>query len=148
MEDLERWLSAAGLAQLAPVLRAHDVDLTILADLGEADFEKIGISLGLRKKLLKAIREQGLAEEAKPPASEPAAVDAPGSVSVAERRYLTVMFCDLVGSTALSAQLDPEELRDVQVRHRRRLRGSGSVVLDLAGGWGRRLCGGPGLTRL
>ena len=106
MEELERWLTAVGLAQLAPVLASHDIDLDIVAELSEGDLEKIGLSLGLRKKLLKAVAERRLTT---------AAVARPGPVAprVAERRQLTVMFCDLVGSTALSTQLDPEELREV-----------------------------------
>ena len=54
MDELERWLAPLGLAQLAPALRANDVDLEILPELSEADLEKLGLSLGQRKKLLKA----------------------------------------------------------------------------------------------
>lgn len=54
MDELERWLAPLGLVQLAPALRANDVDLKILPELSEADLEKLGLSLGQRKKLLKA----------------------------------------------------------------------------------------------
>ncbi|MFG3595376.1 AAA family ATPase [Bradyrhizobium sp. RDI18] len=111
MDELERWLVPLGLVQLAPVLRTNDVDLNILPELSEADLEKLGLSLGQRKKLLKAA-----ACLPKPSASgDSSAAPAPSlsAVSSAERRQLTVMFCDLVGSTALSAGLDPEDLREV-----------------------------------
>ena len=106
MDALQQWLASVGLEQLAPVLRSQDVDLDVLQDLSDADLEKIGVSLGLRKKLLKALDLRHQRQSAPSPsvAAEP---------SVAERRHLTVMFCDLVGSTALSSQLDPEELSDI-----------------------------------
>ncbi|WP_245309482.1 adenylate/guanylate cyclase domain-containing protein [Bradyrhizobium retamae] len=111
MDELERWLVPLGLVQLAPALRMNDVDLKILPELSEADLEKLGLSLGQRKKLLKAA-----ACLPKPSASgDSSAAPAPSlsAVSSAERRQLTVMICDLVGSTALSAALDPEDLREV-----------------------------------
>ncbi|MEH2534478.1 class 3 adenylate cyclase/predicted ATPase [Bradyrhizobium sp. AZCC 1588] len=111
MDELERWLAPLGLVQLAPALRANDVDLNILPELSEADLEKLGLSLGQRKKLLKAAA--CLPQPSK--LAGPSAASAPSlsAVSSAERRQLTVMFCDLVGSTALSAGLDPEDLREV-----------------------------------
>lgn len=106
VDALQRWLATVGLEQLVPLLRSHDVDLEVLEDLSDAELEKIGVSLGLRKKLLKALDQRRLQHGTPsiPIAPEP---------SVAERRHLTVMFCDLVGSTALSSRLDPEELRDI-----------------------------------
>ncbi len=107
MDKLQRWLAAVGLEQLAPVFQANDVDLNVLADLTEADLEKIGVSLGLRKKLLKALQQlQRSPDIVQSPSPAEAA-------RAAERRQLTVMFCDLVGSTALSVDVDPEELRDI-----------------------------------
>ena len=102
MSDLAAWLEQAGLEHLAASLAEHDVDLAILADLGDADLEKIGLSLGNRRKLLRAV------------AADPAlarTVRAPAAASAAERRQLTVLFCDLVESSALAAALDPEELQ-------------------------------------
>jgi class 3 adenylate cyclase len=107
VDELERWLESLGLVQLAPALRANDVDLKILPDLSEADLEKLGLSLGQRKKLLKA----AACLPQPSPLSGPSA--APSPSLRAERRQLTVMFCDLVGSTALSTRLDPEDLREV-----------------------------------
>jgi class 3 adenylate cyclase/tetratricopeptide (TPR) repeat protein len=109
VDELERWLAPLGLVQLAPALRANDIDLNILPELSEADLEKIGLSLGQRKKLLRAAacltQPSSLAS--------PTATPSLSAVSSAERRQLTVMFCDLVGSTALSTRLDPEDLREV-----------------------------------
>jgi hypothetical protein len=111
VDELERWLAPLDLVQLAPALRANDVDLKILPELSEADLEKLGLSLGQRKKLLKAA-----ACLPKPsPLAGPSTAQAPSlsAVSSAERRQLTVMFCDLVGLTALSTRLDHEDLREV-----------------------------------
>ena len=79
--------------------------------------EKLGLPLGPRKKLLKAIAERSA--EPPPAGATGATPPAPASMPQAERRQLTVMFCDLVGSTALSAWLDPEELGDLHPRLRR-----------------------------
>jgi predicted ATPase/class 3 adenylate cyclase len=106
VDALQQWLATVGLEQLAPVFRSHDVDLEVLENLSDAELEKIGISLGLRKKLLKAL-DQRCQHLSAPPQAVAA------ETSVAERRHLTVMFCDLVGSTALSSRLDPEELGDI-----------------------------------
>jgi class 3 adenylate cyclase/predicted ATPase len=99
--DVEVWLRQLGLERFAPAFREHEIDDDLLPDLTEADLEKLGLPLGPRNKLLKAIAELGAAPVG--PAPVPAQ-------SAAERRQLTVMFCDLVGSTALSRRLDPEEL--------------------------------------
>ncbi|WP_162003542.1 adenylate/guanylate cyclase domain-containing protein, partial [Microvirga tunisiensis] len=119
VDELERWLAPLGLAQLAPVLRAHDVDLEILPELSEADLEKLGFSLGQRKKLLKAVASLPR------PSSLTAPNVAPGPSLIpttsAERRQLTVMFCDLVGSTALASRLDPEDLREIIGAYQKRV---------------------------
>lgn len=103
--DLEAWLAALGLADCAPLFAAHDVDLDILSELSDADLKEIGLSLGQRRKLLRAL-EAG--DEAAPAAPE---------TGRAERKQMTAVFCDLVGSTALSMRLDPEELHEVLRRH-------------------------------
>ena len=107
-KDIRRWLEGLDLGRYVEMFQANAVDLELLLDLDEADLEKLGVAaLGHRKKLLRAIAELG-----SEPASTATAADATRP-SEAERRQLTVMFCDLVGSTALSEQLDPEDLRAV-----------------------------------
>jgi class 3 adenylate cyclase/predicted ATPase len=111
--DVGVWLRSLGLEEHEAVIRQNKIDDEVLSELTEDDLEKLGIPLGHRKRLLKAIRSLGAATAA------PARTSAPGGVKTAERRHLTVMFCDLVGSTALSARLDPEDMREiVGVYHR------------------------------
>jgi SAM domain (Sterile alpha motif) len=109
--DVVAWLRGLGLERYAPAFRDNDIDGEVLPELTSHDLISIGVtSVGHRRKLLAAIASLG----ATPPvATEMAATrDAPVPAD-AERRQLTVMFCDLVGSTELSARLDPEDLRDV-----------------------------------
>jgi len=111
--SLAAWLKQQGLERLEPLLRQAGIDLDIISDLADSDLRAVGLSLGDRKRLLKAI-------SASPPvliakeferAGIHSEVDVPAAT--AERRQLTVMFCDLVGSTLLSARLDPEDMRQV-----------------------------------
>ena len=111
LDELEHWLAAVGLKQLAPLLRANDIDLAILPELTEADFEKLGLSLGHRKKLLKAVADPHHFSTSTLIPSSP--TTSSSIASSAERRQITVMFCDLVGSTALASQLDPEDIREL-----------------------------------
>ena len=108
--EIAAWLRGLGLEQYDPAFRDNGIDAAILPKLTGEDLKDIGVArVGDRRKLLEAIVV--LREGAAPlPAPEPAREAA---VSRAERRQLTVMFCDLVGSTALSARLDPEDLRAV-----------------------------------
>jgi class 3 adenylate cyclase/tetratricopeptide (TPR) repeat protein len=106
MSNLRDWLRRNNFEQYADVFEAHDIDLDILPDLNDRDLEELGLSLGNRRRLLKAIAASGAeAASSKPSNSEIAA--APGA---AERRQVTVLFCDMVGSTALSGIIDPELL--------------------------------------
>ena len=112
MPDLSQWLEQFGLEALAAVLADNDVDLDILPDLTEQDFEKLGISLGHRRKLLKAIatlRDNSGTAPGKLE-QEPTKPAPPAPAPEAERRQVTVLFSDLVGSTALATALDPEDL--------------------------------------
>ena len=106
--DVGDWLRSLGLGQYETMFRESDIDAQVLPELSESDFEKLGVSLGHRKRLLKAIANLGATASPAKPANP-----APTSTGDAERRRLTVMFVDLVGSTALSARLDPEDMREV-----------------------------------
>ena len=102
--DVAEWLRKLGLQQYEPAFRENDVDAQVLPRLTAEDLISIGVtSVGHRRRLLDAIAE--LAAEASPAPAPPRAD--------AERRQLTVLFCDLVGSTPLSARLDPEDLRGI-----------------------------------
>ena len=113
MQQVSEWLEKLGLGHYAQRFAENDVSFVILPDLTDQDLEKIGIaSLGHRRLLLRAIAELTRGEEEAPkPAIERAGSEA--SRGTAERRQVTVMFSDLVGSTALSARMDPEDLREV-----------------------------------
>ncbi len=111
MSDLRGWLRSHNLEQLAETFEANDIDVDILSELTEADLEKLGVSIGNRRRLLKAIAEGGAAPtETKPAASQMSATPTPTETAGAERRQVTVVFCDMVGSTALSEAVDPELL--------------------------------------
>src|SRR5207342_1009711 len=113
MQQIADWLEQLGLGQYAQRFAENDIDFAILSDLTDQDLEKIGVtSLGHRRQLLRAIAELNGIEKGTPkPATVATAPVAPHDT--AERRQVTVMFSDLVGSTALSARMDPEDLREV-----------------------------------
>lgn len=129
-ENLKSWLSGIGLGSHAESFAANGVDWDVLLELTEADLRELGLSLGDRKRLLKAVgglRDAAPAGDgARPmptaavpivphPASAPSATSAskPDIRLAAERRQVTVMFIDLVGSTSLSEQLDPEDMTEI-----------------------------------
>src|SRR5258707_3595899 len=108
--DIETWLRGLGLQQYLAAFRDNAIDAEILPELTDADLERLGVVLGHRKRVLKAIATLA----APTPVVKATPVGpAPSHGDGAERRHLTVMFCDLVGSTALSARMDPEDLREV-----------------------------------
>src|SRR5947209_2783046 len=113
MTDLQQWLEQIGLAQYADVFAKHDIDWETLPELNEQDLEKLGISLGHRKKLIKAISETCSTSLQAPKQFAETRSATRTANARAERRHLTVLLCDLVGSTALSARLDPEDLRRI-----------------------------------
>jgi class 3 adenylate cyclase/tetratricopeptide (TPR) repeat protein len=105
MSDLRDWLRRHKFEQYADAFEASDIDLDILQELNDHDLERLGLSLGNRRRLLKAIADYG-AEAAQSKPSNPDGSD----WGDAERRQVTVLFADMVGSTALSAKVDPELL--------------------------------------
>ena len=108
--DVASWLRSLALERYEAAFRENDVDAELLANLTADDLKEIGItSFGHRRRLLEAIA--ALRDGAPPAIKSPGDDLAP--ISEGERRQLTVMFCDLVGSTALSEKLDPEELRSL-----------------------------------
>jgi predicted cobalt transporter CbtA len=114
--DLGGWLRSLGLDQYEARFRANEIDTDVLPELTEIDLEKLGVPLGHRKRLLKAIAGLGAAEKLAPTLGlAPVRPD----TDAAERHQVTVMFSDLVGSTALSARMDPEDLREVISASRR-----------------------------
>src|SRR5499433_3346898 len=114
MKGVADWLASIGLSEYAQRFADNAIDLSVICDLTEQDLKELGVLLGHRRKLLRAIAElDGVAPAPTKTATKPELRDD------AERRQLTVMFCDLVGSTALSARLDPEDLRKVIAAYHR-----------------------------
>src|SRR4051812_1673518 len=111
MIELQQWLESIGLGQYAELFAKNDIDRNVLADLDDRDLEKLGLSLGHRKRLLAVI--PGYCGSKLTALGRRNEVErlAAGATVKPERRHLTVLFCDLVGSTALAAHLDPEDLR-------------------------------------
>jgi class 3 adenylate cyclase len=107
MTGVTEWLESIGLPEYAQRFTENGIDLSVLRDLTDHDLKDLGVLLGHRRKILRGIAalEDGARFKPAVPAAEPRR---PGE---AERRHLTVMFCDLVGSTTLAARLDPEDMR-------------------------------------
>src|SRR5512134_3852337 len=99
-DDAKQWLEGMGLGQYADVFAENDIDLDVLFELSDQDLQGLGLSLGHRRKLMRAIRTE-VSRRAAPTVER---------ADRAERRQLTIMFCDLVDSTSLSVRIDPEEL--------------------------------------
>ena len=111
------WLRSLGLGRYEAAFRENEIDETVLPNLTAEDLKDLGVSVvGHRRKLLDAIAALRTDAVAKAPSSDAATTSSSPTVSPedrAERRQVTVMFSDLVGSTALSARMDPEDLREV-----------------------------------
>ena len=116
ISDIRQWLEELGLGQYADAFEENDIGVDVLDEVTDQDLREIGVSLGDRKRLLKALGtpEQGTEDS---PAAEDFAVQPAPFAPDAERRQITVMFCDLVGSTALSTKLDPEDLRAIMAAY-------------------------------
>ena len=107
MQQITDWLKMLGMSEYAERFAENRIDFSVLHDLTDQDLKDLGVVLGDRRKLLRAIGELDAARPAAAAATEPKSQD------TAERRQVTVMFSDLVGSTALSTRMDPEDLREV-----------------------------------
>jgi len=116
MSDVRKWLDSIGLGQYAGAFAIHGIEWELLTELDHDVLKDIGVtSAGHRMRILKATQALGHknAPEAAPSTAEPASDGDTAPGAEAERRLLTVMFCDLVGSTELSQRLDPEDLREI-----------------------------------
>ena len=115
--DVVVWLRSLGLGKYEAAFRENEIDETVLPNLTAEDLKDLGVSIvGHRRKILDAIAALGNDASANAPSVDPATTSNAASAHPedrAERRQVTVMFSDLVGSTALSARMDPEDLREV-----------------------------------
>jgi class 3 adenylate cyclase/predicted ATPase len=109
MQQIADWLEKLGMSEYVRRFAESDIDTSVLRDLNDQDLKELGVSLGHRRKMLRAIAELAGAV----PTSPQPTLTEPKPHDTAERRQVTVMFSDLVGSTALSARMDPEDLREV-----------------------------------
>jgi class 3 adenylate cyclase/tetratricopeptide (TPR) repeat protein len=113
MAQLREWLEARGLGRYADALLAQDIELDILPQLTDADLTAAGLPIGARKRLLEAIERFCDDQDTKMPSISQLIVPATEPPVGAERRQLTVLFCDVVGSTLLAERLDAEDLRNL-----------------------------------
>jgi class 3 adenylate cyclase/predicted ATPase len=115
MQNIGDWLEKLGMSEYAQRFAENDIDVEVLSELTDKDFDRLGVTIGHRRKIMRAIREfaaspvSGVPERCASAATDTQAAPR----DTAERRQVTVMFFDLVGSTALSARMDPEDLREV-----------------------------------
>jgi len=128
MVDVSRWLADQGLGHHAEAFAENGIGGDILRELTDADLKELGLNLGDRKRLLRAIATLD-AEPTQDRAEPTEQTTTPAVAREAERRQLTLMFVDLVGSTELSARLDPEDLGEVMRRYQGR-------CTELVTGWG------------
>jgi class 3 adenylate cyclase len=141
--DIREWLQSLGLGQYEEGFRDNKIDFDVLADLTDGDLEKLGVPLGDRRRLLKAIPERGSERLPVPTRPAPMPLFKDPLPDLAERRPITVMFCDLVGSTELAAVLDPEDWRNLVNAY---LDEASKAVVSLGGHVLKRL--GDGLMAL
>ena len=125
MTSVREWLEGLGLAQFADAFEAEQIELRALPELTESDLKDLGLPLGPRRIVLKAVREldYGPGATLRIEAASAAELKSVAPFREAERRQITVMFCDLVGSTALSERLDPEDLRELDAGLTANMRG-------------------------
>jgi class 3 adenylate cyclase/predicted ATPase len=132
MSAISAWLESIGLGHYAPTFVENAIEVELLPDLRDADFDRLGVKLGHRKRILNAIAtlHSWPARGASAPALGTLDLDS-------ERRHVTLLFCDLVGSTALAVELDPEDLSSVI----RRFQAACTSVISRSGGHIARFIG-------
>src|SRR5262245_32278435 len=162
MQQIADWLEKLGMSEYGQRFSENRIDFSVLRELTDQDLKDLGVVLGDRRKMLRAIADiEGVEEKAPgsptkateaPPRtfvqSEPIPIATPPPISAAaqasgERRYVTVMFCDLVGSTGIAVQLDAEEWRDLVGAY---LDAASTVVTEMGGHVAKKL--GDGLMML
>ena len=166
MQQVADWLEKLGMSEYRERFAENRIDFSVLPELTDQDLKDLGILLGDRRKILRAIAALTSVPAAHPTPAVPPAASAsssaakqspadgppPASTSLTpanaaaaagERRYLTVMFCDLVGSTAIAAQLDPEEWRDLVGAY---LDAASAAVAEMGGHVAKKL--GDGILAL
>ena len=163
MQQVADWLEKLGMSEYGERFAENRIDFSVLPELTDQDLKDLGILLGDRRKIFRAIAALTSVPVAQPAPAVPPAASVPSSAAkqspadgpppastsliqataAGERRYLTVMFCDLVGSTAISAQLDPEEWRDLVGAY---LDAASAAVAEMGGHVAKKL--GDGLMCL
>ena len=138
--DVGGWLRRLGLEQYEAAFRENEIDDTVLPNLTAEDLKDLGVGfVGHRRKLLDAIAALRAEASAPTPLSDAALETDEAAKDTAERRQVTVMFSDLVGSTALSARMDPEDLREVISAYQKcvaeTVRRFGGFVAKIYGRW-------------
>ena len=147
MQLIADWLEKLGMSEYAKAFAENRIDFSVLPDLTDQDLEKLGVLLGDRRKMLRAIANLDNTPAAPPRAAASApsltVPPLPKAAGAGERRYLTVMFCDLVDSTGIAARLDAEEWRDLVSSY---LDAATAAVTEMGGHVAKKL--GDGLMAL
>jgi class 3 adenylate cyclase len=145
MQQIAEWLEKLGMSEYAQRFAENRIDLSVLPDLTDQDLEKLGVVLGDRRKMLRAIANLDAPPTPAPASAQPIAVTTamPAREAIGERRHITVMFCDLVDSTGIAARLDAEEWRDLVGAY---LDAATAAVTEMGGKVAKKL--GDGLMAL
>lgn len=115
MQSIKHWLAELGLEQYGPAFESNDIDMQVLPTLTDADLQELGVTLGHRKRMRLALQSSQAPMEL--PTALASAPPIESITAEGERRQVTVLFCDLAGSTALSNHLDPEDYRWIMSRY-------------------------------
>jgi class 3 adenylate cyclase len=140
MQEIADWLEKLGMSEYAQRFAENDIDASVLPHLTDQSLKELGVSLGHRLKILAAVKELGGPTPAPP---QPITPTETKPQDTAERRHVTVMFCDLVDSTAIAAKLDAEEWRDLLGAY---LDAASAAVTEMGGKIAKKL--GDGLMAL